>query len=187
MSVITPGRNLVLIGLMGAGKTTVGRVLAERLQRPFVDTDEAVEHDARATIAEIFERDGERGFRRWESEVIRRVAALRGQVIAAGGGAVLDPSNVTHLTATGDLVLLDAEPEVLAERIGHTASRPLLAGHAHAASRLADLRSQRAAAYAAAASHSVQTDGRTADDIAEAVLAWARTRPGLLARDELVT
>ena len=183
MSLLAPGRNLVLIGLMGVGKTTVGRLVAQRLGRPFADTDEMVAADAGAPVASVFATSGERAFRRLEAEAVRRVATLRGQVIAVGGGAVLDPANVTHLRSTGDLVLLDGDPEALAVRVGDVATRPLLQG-APVAQRLAELRRERAAAYAAAATATIDTTGRTAEEVAAAVLAWARTKPGLLSRDE---
>ncbi|HVM21527.1 MAG TPA: shikimate kinase [Egibacteraceae bacterium] len=184
MSILLPGRNIVLIGLMGAGKTTVGTLLAERLGRPFADTDEMVEAQAHATVAEIFERDGERGFRRLEAAAVRRVAAVRGQVIAVGGGAVLDPANVTHLRATGDLVLLDADPDTLTDRVGDTATRPLLEHAPDPRERMAQLRDDRADVYATAASHTIQTAGRSPEEIADAVLQWAVSQPGLLSRDE---
>ena len=184
MSLLSPGRNIVLIGLMGAGKTTVGRLIAKRLGRPFVDTDDVVEKTEKRTIAEIFAADGERGFRRLEAAAVRSVAALRGQVIAVGGGAVLDPGNVTQLRSTGDLVLLDADPTTLAARIGDASSRPLLAG-GDSSETLRRLRDARAAAYGDAAGHAVDTTGRTPEEIAASVLEWARLQHGLLSRDEV--
>lgn len=184
MSLISPGRNIVLIGLMGTGKTTVGHLLADRLQRRFVDTDQDVEHEAGATVAQLFAAEGERGFRRREAAAIRHVAALRGQVIAVGGGAVLDPSNVTHLRATGDLVLLTADPEILAERVGEGRDRPLLAD-ADAVEALVALQAARGEAYAAAAAATVDTAGCTPDEVVDRVVAWARLQPGLLSDDEV--
>lgn len=184
MSVLQPGRNVVLIGLMGAGKTTVGRLLADRLRRPFVDTDDVVEREAGSSVTDIFAAEGEHGFRTREAAAIRRVAALRGQVVAVGGGAVIDPENVTQLRGTGDLVLLDADPDTLAARVDDTATRPLLAAADDLAGRLAELRATRDAAYRAAAAESVDTTGRSPAEVADLVLAWARTRPGLLAREE---
>lgn len=187
MSVLAPGRNLVLIGLMGTGKTTVGRLVAAALGRPFVDTDDAVETRAGTTVAAVFAAEGERGFRAREAEEIRRVAATRGQVVAVGGGAVLDPANVTHLRSTGDLLLLDARPETLAARIADDAGgpvRPLLAPGGDPATRLADLRALRDGAYRSAAAHAVDTTGRTPDEVAALVLDQARAVPGLLTREE---
>ncbi|MPZ87280.1 MAG: AAA family ATPase [Nitriliruptorales bacterium] len=192
MSLLAPGRNLVLVGLMGSGKSTVGAIIADRLQRQFVDTDADVEAEMGVSIAELFATVGERRFRMLEAERIRHVAALRGKVIAVGGGAVVDPRNVTHLRGTGDMVLLDADPEELARRIADERSsspeapeRPLLAGAEDPTKVLAGLRARRDAAYLAAASHVVDTTDRTPEDVAQAVLDWAAHVPGLLSEDEL--
>jgi shikimate kinase len=184
VSVITPGRNIVLAGLMGSGKSTVGRILAERLGRPLLDTDAIVEKEAGRTIPEIFAEQGERGFRDLESEAVRAVSTLRGRVISVGGGAILSPANVTHLRSTGDIVVLDAPPEVLAERVGTGEDRPLLEGQADPAARLGALRAERDGAYRAAAAVVLDTSGKTPEEVADAVLTWARNHAGLLAREE---
>ncbi len=187
MSPPAAGRNVVLIGLMGAGKTTVGRLVATRLGRPFVDTDALVEADAGRTVAEIFAAAGERGFRTLEAAAVRRVSAVGGQVVAVGGGAVLDPDTVTALRATGELILLEAPPATLAARVGAGDGRPLLAGAATPVlERLQSLRVERDAAYRAAAVTVVDTAGRTPTEVADDVVAWARTRPGVLTPAELV-
>jgi len=177
---------------MGAGKSTVGAILAELLHRPFVDTDARIEAAAGRPISELFQLEGERRFRYLEAEEVRRVAALRGQVVAVGGGALLDPANATQLRGTGDLVLLDADPDELAARLqlqstalGGGAARPLLAGAPDAAVRLAELRSVRDAAYVGWASHVVDTTGLEPPAVAAAVLAWAIHVPGLLTTDEM--
>jgi shikimate kinase len=186
VTVLTPGRNIVLIGLMGAGKTTVGKIVAGELGRPFVDTDEVVEREAGRSIAEIFAEEGERGFRSREATAVRGVAALRGQVIAVGGGAVLDPANRTQLGMTGDLVLLDAAPEALGERleVAGAGERPLLQGSDDLTARLAELLESRRGEYERSAARVVDTTGREPEDVAGEILMWARTRAGLLARDE---
>lgn len=185
MTVLVPGRNLVLVGLMGAGKTTVGKVIAERLARPFVDTDAIIESESGMTIREVFDKRGEREFRNLEAEAVRRVSALRGQVVAVGGGAVADPANRTNLRATGDLVWLEADPQTLADRLsGGEAARPMLDGTADVAGRLAELDSRRAADYERAAALRVDTAGKAPDEIADTILDWAQRRPGLLARGE---
>lgn len=183
MSVYT-GRNLVLIGLMGTGKSTVGRLLADRLGRPLRDTDAEVEHSIGRSIAELVSSEGERAFRDEEAEAVRAVAALRGQVIAVGGGAVLRPDNVTQLRSTGELVWLDADVDTLTARLDadEVGRRPLL-GDDVAAS-LQRLREGRARAYAAASAHRVNTTGRSPEEVAEAILAWAERRSGLLTREE---
>lgn len=186
MNVITPGRNLVLIGLMGAGKSTVGRILADRLGRPFADTDAIVADEAGLAVAEIFAQQGERAFRDLESEAVRRVSALRGQVIAVGGGAVSTPGNATQLRMSGDLVLLDADPAVLAERVGQGAvDRPMVADADDITARLDELRRRRDRDYAAA-TFTLRTDTLTPEAVADEILDWARHQPGLLTRDEVV-
>lgn len=100
-------KNIVLIGMMGAGKTTCGRLLAQRLGRPFVDCDEVIEGFAGCSIPEIFRRDGEEAFRDLESMVIRELSGQNGLVIATGGGAVLRQTNVAALRDNGILVFLN--------------------------------------------------------------------------------
>ncbi|MGH8933000.1 MAG: shikimate kinase [Egibacteraceae bacterium] len=182
--ILAPGRNLVLIGMMGSGKTVVGQLVAAQLQRPHVDTDALIEAEARMTIVQLFETEGERAFRAREAEAIRWVSALRGQVLSVGGGAVVHPANVTALRATGDLVLLHAEVAELARRLAACENRPLIKDHGDLVARLEQLRPQREGAYRRAAAHTIDTTGRTPKEVAGAVLAWARTQPGLLTRDE---
>lgn len=119
--------NLFLVGLMGAGKTTVGRLLARRLRRPFYDSDHEVEQRCGVEIAVIFDIEGEAGFRARESQVIDELSALDGVVLATGGGAVLDPANRRRLAARGTVVYLHAPPADLYPRIRHDRKRPLLA------------------------------------------------------------
>lgn len=184
MSLLAPGRNLVLIGLMGVGKSTVAPIVGARLGRPVVDTDAIIEAEAGKPVAQLFAELGERAFRAVESERVRHTAALRGQVVAVGGGAVLDSGNVTQLRSTGDLVLLDAVPATLAARVGEDASeRPLLEGR-DAEATLAALRRERDAVYAAAAAHAVDTTDRSPEQVADEVLDWAVHVPGLLSREE---
>ena len=186
MSVLAPGRNLVLIGMMGSGKSTVGRRLAARLGRPFVDTDRLVEKDAGRAVAEVFAEEGERGFRAREAAAVRAVAALRGQVVSVGGGAVLDPQNVTQLRSTGDLVWLAADPRELARRIveGRGPRRPIIDASEDPVATVAELAASREGAYREAATHIVRTDGLGLEQVVDAVATWARSRAGLLAREE---
>ena len=113
--------SVVLVGMPSSGKTTVGKILAERLSRKFIDTDEEIEKAAGIPICEIFKRFGEREFRLMESEAIRNAAAVGGAVIATGGGAVLKEENVAALKENGRLYFLDRSPEKLIP----TATRPL--------------------------------------------------------------
>ncbi len=122
-----PARNLFLVGLMGAGKTTIGRLLARRLKRPFYDSDHEVELRCGVEIAVIFDIEGEAGFRVRESQVIADLSALDGIVLATGGGAVLDPENRRRLAARGTVVYLHALPADLYHRLRDDRRRPLLA------------------------------------------------------------
>lgn len=122
-------RHVVLVGSMGAGKTSVGRALAERLGRPFLDSDALIEARTGRTVAEIFAADGEPGFRALESEVLREALdAPEPAVVAAAGGSVLDPGNRARIAAAGTVVWLHATPEVLAVRVRGATHRPLLDG-----------------------------------------------------------
>jgi 3-dehydroquinate synthase len=170
MAVVPRERTLLLCGMMGAGKTSVGRALAARLGRAFLDTDLEVERRAAMPVREIFERLGEPRFRALEREAL---AALpeRSAVVALGGGAVASRENRELLRAKGILVLLEAQPATLAARLGDAADRPLLQG-THGAERerrLRALREQRAEAYADA-ELAVATDGLDVDRVCEAVL-----------------
>jgi len=119
-------RNIYLVGLMGAGKTTVGRQLAKRLGRPFYDSDHEIVARTGVPIPTIFEIEGEEGFRRRESQTIAELSAGSDIVLATGGGAVLKPENRTRLHDTGWVVYLNVPPALLFERTRHDRNRPLL-------------------------------------------------------------
>lgn len=120
------GKNIYLVGMMGAGKTTIGRHLARRLQKRFVDCDHEIEARTGVRIPLIFEIEGESGFRRREYHVLQELATEEGLVLATGGGVVLDPENRKRLTDTGLVVYLYAPPEELYARTQHDRNRPLL-------------------------------------------------------------
>jgi shikimate kinase len=118
--------NIFLIGLMGAGKTSVGRLLARRLNKTFYDCDHEVERTTGVRIPVIFEIEGEAGFRARESRMLAELAASNGIVLATGGGAVLAPENRKVLSAHGTVVYLRASPQELWQRTRHDRNRPLL-------------------------------------------------------------
>lgn len=118
--------NVFFVGLMGAGKTTVGRAVARRLERPFFDSDHEVEARTGARIPVIFELEGEAGFRNREAEMIEELSARAGIVLATGGGAVLRPENRTALKERGFVVYLRAHPHDLWLRTRRDKNRPLL-------------------------------------------------------------
>ena len=119
--------NLYLVGMMGAGKTTVGRLLARRLKLRFIDCDHEIERRCGVAVPLIFDIEGEAGFRARETQALRELTALQNVVLATGGGAVLDPANRRRLAAHGTVVYLCAKPEALYERVKHDRNRPLLA------------------------------------------------------------
>ena len=121
-----PTRPIVLVGLMGAGKSTIGRRLAKRLGLGFVDSDDEIETAAAHSIAEIFERFGEAGFRDGERRVIARLIEGAPKVIATGGGAFMNDATRALMLDRCTVVWLDADVATLAERVSRRATRPLL-------------------------------------------------------------
>ncbi len=119
-------KNIVLIGFMGSGKTSVGKELAKSLNLKFVDLDTMIEAEEKRPISQIFSQDGEAYFRRIEKEMVRKVCPDRGLVIACGGGVVLDTENMQNLKQHGTLVYLKASPEVIFKRTEGYKHRPLL-------------------------------------------------------------
>lgn len=141
-------RNVVLIGFMGTGKTSIGRRLAHILKRPFLDTDAEIERLVGKPVSRIFKEDGEIRFRSEEALLCRKLAKPQGMVIATGGGIVLDPENVRSLRAGGVLIALRADPDVIYDRVGREKTRPLLRGDVR--SRIEEILRERAGAYDAA-------------------------------------
>jgi shikimate kinase len=169
-------RSVLLSGLMGAGKSRVGRALASVLGFEFVDSDQSVEQAGGMKVSEIFAREGEAAFRARERAALGALPTHR-CVVALGGGAVVAAENRRILAAKGTLVWLDAEPETLVERIGVAEDRPLLAGldRAGRIARLAALRAERHSAYAEAPIRIV-TDGRSIGEVVDLVLAALKER-----------
>ena len=168
-AVVSKKSPIYLVGMMGVGKSTVAARLAARLGRAFLDTDREVERVAGRTIAEIWEEDGEALFRGLESEAIE-AATAEGAVIALGGGAVAEPGAIERLLDSGEIVFLMADPDVLVDRIGDPASRPLLAGldRAGQIEKLGMLLSERLPFYQQA---TIQIDARgTPDDVVGRIL-----------------
>jgi shikimate kinase len=166
--------NIVLVGLRGSGKTSVGRILADRLGWPFLDTDAEVEREAGRSIRDIFEEDGENRFRDIEERVVRRVSERDGTVIATGGGVVLRSANVEALRKNGFVAHLDAPPETLVERIAGDSSTPsrrppLLPGNDDA-TEMRRLAEARAPLYAAARDMVLDTSRLSPEEAAEAIL-----------------
>jgi len=155
---VEASRNIYFVGLMGAGKTTVGRQLARRLGRDFLDSDHEIVERTGVPVSTIFEIEGEDGFRRREAQAIAELTAVPGIVLATGGGAVLNPENRRHLRDTGWVVYLNVPPALLHERTRHDRNRPLLRV-ADPLARLEELYAQRDPLYRETA-HFIVDGGR---------------------------
>lgn len=149
--------NLFLIGLMGAGKSTLGRQLARRLDLPFVDADHELELRTGVAIATIFEVEGESSFRDREQAVIAELIQRKNIVLATGGGAILRQVNRDALAQNGTVVYLHAQPDALWERVRNARHRPLLQT-ADPKARLSELYAQRDALYREIADHVIESD-----------------------------
>ena len=162
------GLNLYLVGMMGSGKSSVGRPLAEALGYRFLDADSSVEQVAGRSIAEIFASEGESGFRDLESAVLNQIASWHSLVVATGGGAVTRKPNWGHMQQ-GIVIWLDAPEELLLERLAADPTpRPLMES-ADRAARLASLLAERRPLYSQADIQILQ-DGRSPERVAEQIL-----------------
>ena len=169
------GLNLYLVGMMGSGKSTAGRHLAELLGYRFLDADTSIEQVAGRSIPELFESEGESGFRALEAAVLNQIASWHSLVVATGGGVVTRPENWGQLHQ-GVVIWLDAPDALLLERLSSDPTpRPLLQAEDPAA-RLAALLAERKPLYAQADLHILQ-DGRPADQVAAQIL---EALPGVL-------
>ncbi len=150
--------NIVLVGFMGTGKTSVGRRLAAQLRMRYVDTDDIIERDSGRRISNIFSEDGESAFRDLESEAVCKASKLYNYVIATGGGAVLRETNMEALKQNGIIFCLTATPDEIYRRVRHQSHRPLL----QTPEPLAKIRSMLAERkpYYAEADYMVRTTGR---------------------------
>ncbi len=167
--------NVILVGPMGSGKTAVGRQLAARLGRAFVDVDDAIETLAGKPITAIFADEGEDGFRQRECRVLAETLATPAQVIATGGGAVLDAASRAALGGAGTVVYLRVDPREQLNRIAGDSRRPLL-DVANQGQRLAELQVQREAMYLEVANHVFDTSGHTPASAADAIAALIASR-----------
>jgi len=157
-------RNIIVTGFMGTGKSTVGKLLAEKLNRPYVDTDEEIVRRIGMSIPEMFQRDGEDRFRHIERRMCRFLAAQGGYVISTGGGMLVDESNRDVMLASGFVVCLNATTDSIAERLkADKTERPLLKGDWRA------LLAKRQSAYAEIPNQ-IDTTGKTPETIADEII-----------------
>jgi len=173
--------NLVLIGYRATGKTAVGMRLAEILGRPFVDMDQVLVQEAGQPIANIVAASGWAEFRRLEKALVNRFRPTRGQVLATGGGVVLDPDNIAALTENGIIIWLVADPDTiqarLAQDLPQDVNRPSLTG-SDTIREVAEVLAARKPLYEAAAQVTVDTTNLTVAQVVEQVLAAIRLKEG---------
>ncbi len=165
-------RSIVLTGFMAAGKTAVGRRLAETLGRELVDMDAVIEEREGQSVREVFAQRGERYFRALEADLCRELAQRQGLVIATGGGTLVDPENRARF-AGAFTVCLDVDAETVLRRLGDVRERPMLAGGNHLAGRVEELLAARRAAYQEIAVH-VDTAGLSVEEVAERIASLYR-------------
>ncbi len=171
-----PKSNIVLIGFMCAGKTTVGNLVARAMGRRFLDTDAVIESEAGLSVREIFDREGETGFRRMEREVVARITGCKGLVIALGGGAVLDENNSRDARRDGVVYYLHVSPPEFARRVSPDRARPLLEGRSE--QEVEKMLCEREPVYLEAADVCVRTDTRPPEDVAAWIKEDFRARSG---------
>ncbi len=172
-------KTVVMVGMMGAGKTAVGKALALRLGVPFLDSDAEIETAANMTVPEIFDRDGERFFRKKESQVISRLLDAECGVLSTGGGAFLAADNRRMISERGVSVWLNAELEVLWNRVKHKDTRPLLRTSDPRAT-LAEIYRARVPIYRQADLSAVSESGTSIEEMVDRVLDALATRPDVL-------
>jgi shikimate kinase len=162
-------RNIYLIGFMGVGKSTIGKILANKMQGKLIEMDEAIETEQGKSINEIFATYGEEYFRDLESKLVERIATGEGNIVSCGGGAVLRPENVECMKKSGTIVFLSATPETIYKRVRYSTNRPLLNGNMNVAY-IAGLMEKRRALYESAADITIDTDGKSKGEIVRDLL-----------------
>jgi len=169
----SPKKNIALIGFMAVGKSAVGRNIAKRLRRRFVDLDRQIEKAAGMKVRDIFEQKGEDYFRQCEKQTLAQLLTEQGQVIATGGGVVLDDDNLALLREKTLLVCLSASTDAILRRVGNGATRPLLKGP-NRRERIEELVQARQERYAQA--HvTIDTDQLTLNQVVDKIMAMVQS------------
>lgn len=168
LQVIRMNNNVILVGFMGTGKTTVGKLLAQQLNQHFIDMDSIIEERAGKSIGQIFEEDGESYFRNMERALVQELAAKNDQVIAAGGGIVLNPDNISDFSRAGKLICLLASEDEILRRISSTTARPLL-GKGDKLQSIKDLMAKRRPLYESIPDR-INTSGLTPQEVTEIIM-----------------
>jgi shikimate kinase len=160
--------NIILVGPMGVGKTTIGSHLARKLKYDFVDSDTEIEKRTGASISLIFDIEGEEGFRKREAQMISELTERRHIVLSTGGGSVLDETSRQNIRSRGFVVYLKASVDILYERLKKSRNRPLMETE-DKLKVIEDLLAEREPLYLAVADATIATDGRSAQDVAREI------------------
>ena len=166
--------NIFLIGLMGTGKTTVGRQLSRKLKMDFYDSDRVIEERTGVDIPLIFEKEGEAGFRKREAAVIDELTQKKNIILATGGGAVLDSQNRNHLINRGTVIYLKSSLKTLIDRTSKDKNRPLLHADEPAEAILQRLLDERGPLYEEAADYTVETANNSIHSVIQAIIKHLR-------------
>lgn len=165
--------NIVLIGFMGSGKSTVSRALNELYAMDIVEMDQVIAGREGMSISEIFEVHGEEYFRNLETELLRELQNRKGVVISCGGGVPMREENVVEMKKNGKVILLTASPETILARVKNNHDRPLLENNKNV-DFISDLMEKRRSKYEAAADIIIRTDGKSAFEICEEIISHAK-------------
>ena len=158
--------NIVFIGFMGVGKTTISSHIAKLLNKELIETDVYIAEKANMDIPSIFDKFGENYFRDLESESVAEISKKRGVIISCGGGAVIREKNVLELKESGIIIKLTATPNTVLQRVKGSKERPILNGHMNTEF-IASLMEKRDNFYSNAADITISTDGKTVDEVAK--------------------
>ncbi|HQD50018.1 MAG TPA: shikimate kinase [Defluviitaleaceae bacterium] len=161
--------NIVLIGFMGCGKTTVGKNLSKKLSYPFVDSDLEIEKEIGMTISDYFKKYGENNFRLIEEKIIQKLASGKRKIIATGGGIVKNPGNIYHLKQNGLIIYLKASAEHIYNNLKNDFSRPLL-NVEDKYTRIQSLLEERKSLYEKYSDYIVEVDGKAVDEITKSII-----------------
>lgn len=161
--------NIFLIGFMGAGKSTIAKVLQKELDMELVEMDERIVEEQGMSINDIFAKKGEDGFRDIESQLVIDIGENKNSIVSCGGGVVVRSQNVENMKKSGKIIFLTASPETILERVKNGKDRPLLNGHMNV-EYISELMEKRRAMYEAAADIRISTDGKTIGEICTEII-----------------
>ena len=161
--------NIFLIGFMGAGKSTIARVLQKELDMELIEMDERIVEEQGMSINEIFEKKGEDGFRDIESQLVTDIGESHNSIVSCGGGVVIRPQNVENMKKSGKIIFLTATPQTILERVKNGKERPLLNGHMNV-EYISELMEKRRQFYEDASDVKVATDNKTVGEICTEII-----------------